>query len=116
VGLGESIDPASVLYECLSPGDVRRTLTAGNLAQIDSNADRFMKATGDTIRIYRRAGGLSRRHEAQTDLGAHQPGPGFPDRFRLRGRAIVVQRDASIALMKMLIARDVPGWRRKPPG
>ena len=47
VGLGESIDPASVLYEYLSPGDVRRTLTDGNLAQIDTNADRFMKVESD---------------------------------------------------------------------
>jgi hypothetical protein len=48
VGLGESSDPASVLYEYLSPGDVRRTLTAGNLAQIDTNADRCCD-TGTTL-------------------------------------------------------------------
>ena len=44
VGLGESVDPSSVLYEYLAPGTVRRTFTDGNLSLIDTNADRFMKA------------------------------------------------------------------------
>jgi 6-phosphogluconolactonase (cycloisomerase 2 family) len=43
VGLGESADPASVLYEYLAPGDVRRTFTDGNLMAINTDADRFMK-------------------------------------------------------------------------
>ena len=44
VGLGESSDPQSVMYEYLSPGTARRTFTDGNLSLIDTNADRFMKA------------------------------------------------------------------------
>ncbi len=44
VGLGESVDPSSVMYEYLAPGTVRRTFTDGNLSLIDTNADRFMKA------------------------------------------------------------------------
>ncbi len=44
VGLGESVDPSSVMYEYLAPGTVRRTFTDGNLTAIDTNADRFMKA------------------------------------------------------------------------
>ncbi len=44
VGLGESVDPSSVMYEYLAPGTVRRTFTDSNLALIDTNADRFMKA------------------------------------------------------------------------
>ncbi len=42
VGLGESSDPDSVMYEYLSPGTVRRTFTDGNLAAINTNADRFV--------------------------------------------------------------------------
>ncbi len=44
VGLGESSDPASVMYEYLAPGTVRRTFTDSNLALINTDADRFMKA------------------------------------------------------------------------
>jgi hypothetical protein len=44
VGLGESSDPSSVLYEYLAPGTVRRTFTDDNLALIDTVSDRFMKA------------------------------------------------------------------------
>jgi parallel beta-helix repeat protein len=43
LGLGESQDPSSVMYEYLSPGTVRRTLTDSNLSLIDTNADRYMK-------------------------------------------------------------------------
>jgi hypothetical protein len=43
VGLGESSDPGSVMYEYLAPGMARRTFTAGNLTAINSDADRFMK-------------------------------------------------------------------------
>jgi Ca2+-binding RTX toxin-like protein len=43
VGLGESSDPASVMYEYLSPGTVRRTFTDGNLTAINTDADRFLK-------------------------------------------------------------------------
>jgi hypothetical protein len=43
VGLGESGDPASVMYEYLSPGTVRRSFTDANLTAINSDADRFMK-------------------------------------------------------------------------
>jgi hypothetical protein len=46
VGLGESSDPASVMYEYLTPGTVRRTFTESNLALINTNADRFMKVGG----------------------------------------------------------------------
>ena len=43
LGLGESQDPNSVMYEYLSPGTVRRTFTDSNLSLIDTDADRFMK-------------------------------------------------------------------------
>ncbi len=44
VGLGESSDPNSVMYEYLAPGTVRRTFTDSNLSLINTDADRFMKA------------------------------------------------------------------------
>jgi hypothetical protein len=44
VGLGESSDPQSVMYEYLSAGAVRRTFTDSNLSLINTDADRFMKA------------------------------------------------------------------------
>jgi hypothetical protein len=37
LGLGHSADSASVMYPYLSPGDVRRTLTAGDLSEIDAD-------------------------------------------------------------------------------
>jgi hypothetical protein len=43
VGLGESSDPASVMYEYLCAGTVRRTFTDSNLSLINTDADRFMK-------------------------------------------------------------------------
>src|SRR5262249_48025561 len=43
VGLGESADANSVMYEYLAPGTVRRTFTDSNLSLIDTNSDRFMK-------------------------------------------------------------------------
>ncbi len=43
LGLGESQDPGSVMYEYLAPGTVRRTFTEDNLAAIDTDSDRFMK-------------------------------------------------------------------------
>ena len=43
LGLGESQDPGSVMYEYLAPGTVRRTFTDDNLAAIDTDSDRFMK-------------------------------------------------------------------------
>jgi probable HAF family extracellular repeat protein len=43
VGLGESSDPNSVMYEYLTPGTVRRTFTDSNLSLINTDADRFMK-------------------------------------------------------------------------
>jgi hypothetical protein len=49
VGLGESMDPRSVLYEYLAPGTVRRTFTDSNLALINTNADRFMKVSRDLL-------------------------------------------------------------------
>jgi len=47
VGLGESSDPDSVMYEYLAPGTVRRTFTAGNLTAINTDSDRFMKVDPD---------------------------------------------------------------------
>ncbi len=49
LGLGESSDPGSVMYEYLAPGTVRRTFTAGNLTAINTDADRFMKVGGDPL-------------------------------------------------------------------
>jgi hypothetical protein len=46
VGLGESTDPNSVMYEYLAAGTIRRTFTDGNLALINTDADRFMKVGG----------------------------------------------------------------------
>ncbi len=43
IGLGESIDPDSVMYEYLSPGNARRSFTGDNLTAINSDVDRFMK-------------------------------------------------------------------------
>jgi MBG domain (YGX type)/Right handed beta helix region/Matrixin len=43
IGLGESQDPSSVMYEYLAPGEARRTFTDTNLTLIDTDADRFMK-------------------------------------------------------------------------
>jgi Ca2+-binding RTX toxin-like protein len=57
VGLGESSDPQSVLYEYLAAGTVRRTLTDTNLARIDTNADRFMKTGADVARARSEAAG-----------------------------------------------------------
>jgi hypothetical protein len=50
VGLGESVDPASVMYEYLAPGTARRTFTDGNLTAINTDADRFMKVEADAPR------------------------------------------------------------------
>jgi hypothetical protein len=44
VGLGESIDPSSVMNEYLASGTVRRSFTDSNLALINTVSDRFMKA------------------------------------------------------------------------
>jgi uncharacterized delta-60 repeat protein/CSLREA domain-containing protein len=49
VGLGESSDPGSVMYEYLSPGTARRTFTDGNLTAINTDADRFMKVGRDAL-------------------------------------------------------------------
>ena len=43
LGLGESQDPDSVMYEYLAPGTVRRSFTDDNLTAIDTDSDRFMK-------------------------------------------------------------------------
>jgi hypothetical protein len=43
VGLGESIDPNSVMYEYLPTGTARRSFTSGNLTLINTDADRYMK-------------------------------------------------------------------------
>jgi hypothetical protein len=48
LGLGESQDPNSVMYEYLSVGTVRRDFTDSNLTLIDTDADRFMKVSGGT--------------------------------------------------------------------
>jgi hypothetical protein len=50
VGLGESSDPASVMYEYLAPGAARRTFTDANLTAINTDADRFMKVGQSTPR------------------------------------------------------------------
>jgi hypothetical protein len=47
VGLGESSDSGSVMYEYLSAGTARRTFTDGNLTLINTDADRYMKVGGD---------------------------------------------------------------------
>ena len=49
IGLGESQDPSSVMYEYLSPGTVRRTFTDSNLSLIDTDADRFMRAASGHV-------------------------------------------------------------------
>ncbi|HVS34340.1 MAG TPA: matrixin family metalloprotease, partial [Gemmataceae bacterium] len=59
VGLGESVDPSSVMYEYLAPGTVRRTFTDGNLSLIDTNADRFMKAAALPSPLTGAASGLA---------------------------------------------------------
>jgi CSLREA domain-containing protein len=46
VGLGESADANSVMYEYLAPGTVRRTFTDSNLSLINTNSDRFNFAAG----------------------------------------------------------------------
>ncbi len=61
VGLGESSDPNSVMYEYLSPGTARRTFTDANLSAINSDADRYMKsalppAPGSGSQLISRAG------------------------------------------------------------
>jgi hypothetical protein len=43
LGLGESQDPNSVMYEFLTPGTARRDFTDSSLSLIDTDADRFMK-------------------------------------------------------------------------
>ena len=43
LGLGESQDPSSVMYEYLAPATARRTFTDSNLSLIDTDADRYMK-------------------------------------------------------------------------
>jgi Bacterial Ig-like domain (group 3)/Right handed beta helix region len=49
VGLGESQDPTSVMYEYLAQGAVRRTFTDNNLTTIDTDSDRFMKFAGSHV-------------------------------------------------------------------
>jgi hypothetical protein len=50
VGLGESDDANSVMYEYLAAGTVRRTFTDSNLSLINTNSDRYMKfATGSPV-------------------------------------------------------------------
>jgi hypothetical protein len=49
VGLGESIDPDSVMYEYLSMGSARRAFTESNLQLINTDADRFMKVAGGFV-------------------------------------------------------------------
>jgi hypothetical protein len=49
VGLGENVDQASVMYEYLTPGTVRRTFTERNLALINTDADRYMKVGGGAL-------------------------------------------------------------------
>jgi hypothetical protein len=51
VGLGESSDPGSVMYEYLAPGMARRTFTDANLTAINTDADRFMKVAPDAPRV-----------------------------------------------------------------
>jgi alpha-tubulin suppressor-like RCC1 family protein len=46
VGLGESDDANSVMYEYLAAGTVRRTFTDSNLSLINTNSDRYMKFAG----------------------------------------------------------------------
>ena len=53
VGLGESQDPKSVMYEYLAPGTVRRSFTDTNLTAINTDADRFMKAAGAPVTVAR---------------------------------------------------------------
>jgi hypothetical protein len=67
VGLGESSDPGSVMYEYLSPGTARRSFTAGNLTLINSDADRYMKVAGNA-----RGGGVP---------AASQPTSGAPGSY-----------------------------------
>jgi hypothetical protein len=50
VGLGESSDPGSVMYEYLAPGIARRTFTDANLTAINTDADRFMKVAPNAPR------------------------------------------------------------------
>jgi hypothetical protein len=49
LGLGESSDPNSVMYEYLAPGTVRRNFTDANLSLINTDADRFMKAAAQLV-------------------------------------------------------------------
>jgi autotransporter-associated beta strand protein len=49
VGLGESCDPASVMNQYLDAGAVHRAFTDSNLALINTNADRFMKAANHSM-------------------------------------------------------------------
>jgi hypothetical protein len=48
LGLGESADPNSVMYEYLAAGTTRRTFTDANLQLINTDADRFMKAAPES--------------------------------------------------------------------
>jgi hypothetical protein len=62
VGLGESSDPASVLYEYLAPGAVRRTFTAGDLSAINTEADHFQEVPA--------AGGMGQGMGVVSESGA----------------------------------------------
>jgi uncharacterized repeat protein (TIGR03803 family) len=75
VGLGESSDPGSVMYEYLSPGTARRTFTDSNLALINTDADRFMKVDGNA-QAGVLAAGPSIAAAAGTNGGWNGPLPG----------------------------------------
>jgi autotransporter-associated beta strand protein len=74
VGLGESSDPGSVMYEYLSPGTARRTFTVGNLTAINTDADRFMKVERNAPR-----GGVVAAGQLTSAVpGAHGSRNGLP--------------------------------------
>ncbi|HLZ08397.1 MAG TPA: matrixin family metalloprotease, partial [Chloroflexota bacterium] len=51
LGLGESSDPGSVMYQYLSTGTARRSFTAYNFTYINGVEDRFMKAARTAVAI-----------------------------------------------------------------
>jgi len=99
LGLGESGDPNSVMYEYLAAGTVRRALTDSNLSLINTDADRFMKA------------------RTMSTADASNPGIGLPASPGSVGPAMfAVTSLAAIGIADSPAAMTVSRLQAGPPG
>jgi hypothetical protein len=105
VGLGESSDPGSVMYEYLSPGTARRTFTAGNLTLINTDADRYMKVGGEA------RGGVAPEADSRLALAPGVPALAATEPFaNLRGGPMLRgNATAARPMVAFEVAVPVPG-------